>query len=845
MSLTAYLRKRLVDLLDERRLLVWYDGEQAFGQVPRTFAGPNTTVVLVGDSRLRARRQADEVFCGLNDASQPSQVKNGSLLIYCPWSRGRTDEERCQDPFEGFGRVGAAFGDKEAETFQSLARQAMPDRSAEIDRLFADGRPTLALIEGLGENVRYPLLQEALGSDTLTEVVAQLLCRNDAARKLNAVVGADTELLRLLQAVLGFAPPPRVTVLESIREHLGRYVLFSEFVLDLPGTLPEQLAAVPRAAGRHRQAVYSLCERMRGSDDTRDGYIALAADVEKALRLPELTRDLLEPGIRATFPYQENAGLKRLEALAKAGNFTEARKLVEQHQRSVWRYVPERALLWKLADRCVDFLDAVEVWSNQVFKTGDTVRSLVQAYTAAEGFWHTDRQQRLVEQGAAACADDEEVASLVEICRERYTEVVGAAQAIFVRAVEREGWPPEGILRQTQVFNKYVAPPLEERRKVAYFLVDSMRYEMGRDLGSTLDSFGSVTIASAAAVLPTVTPCGMAALMAGADGVFTLVDDKNELAPAIAGRVLRNSADRMELLRECYGDRFCDVPLGELLSMSQKKIQAKFGKTDLLVVRSQEIDAEGEGLDFYLARKLMSDVIGEVRTVTDKLIEIGFQTCIYAADHGHVLLPEVAPGNVIQPPAGEWKMAKRRCRLGKSLSRAPGVMVLRASHVGITGPVEEYVVPIGLNPFVAGQGYFHEGLSLQECLIPVVVLQARGQQPVGPGAEEVEIRYRSDRFTSRVVGVKVWFNALLGDSLTVRVDAYDGSGQKAKVVGEAADCEARDPATHWVTLAKGKETQVPVRIRDDFDGASVEIRATDPVTSRIFHRLKLKNSLME
>jgi hypothetical protein len=127
-------------------------------------------------------------------------------------------------------------------------------------------------------------------SDSLTEVVTQLLCRNDAARKLNAVVGAGSELLRLLQAVLGFAPPPRVTVLESIREHLGRYVLFSEFALDLPGTLPEQLAAVPRAAGQYRQAVYSLCERMRGSDDTRDGYTSLAGDVEKALRLPELTR---------------------------------------------------------------------------------------------------------------------------------------------------------------------------------------------------------------------------------------------------------------------------------------------------------------------------------------------------------------------------------------------------------------------------------------------------------------------------------------------------------------------------------------------------------------------------
>jgi hypothetical protein len=124
-------------------------------------------------------------------------------------------------------------------------------------------------------------------------------------------------------------------------------------------------------------------------------------------------------------------------------------------------------------------------------------------------------------------------------------------------------------------------------------------------------------------------------------------------------------------------------------------------------------------------------------------------------------------------------------------------------------------------------------------------LKARGTRPIAGGREEVEIRYRSDRFTSRVVGVKIWFNSLLSNSLTVRVEAYDGSGAKAKLVGEAADCEARDPATRLVTLNKGVETQVPVRIQDDFTGANVEIRATDAATGAVFHRLKLKSSIME
>jgi hypothetical protein len=56
----------------------------------------------------------------------------------------------------------------------------------------------------------------------------------------------------------------------------------------------------------------------------------------------------------------------------------------------------------------------------------------------------------------------------------------------------------------------------------------------------------------------------------------------------------------MELIREIYGDRFREFPLGELLSMPQKKLQAAIGEADLVVVRTQEIDAlsvRGESLD--------------------------------------------------------------------------------------------------------------------------------------------------------------------------------------------------------------------------------------------------------
>lgn len=844
MSLTAYIHKRLLDLLDEHRVVVWYDGERAFGDLVANFAAPNCTVIHGEPSRLQARREADTVVAKLNDSDQ-APYKNGNLLIYLPWGRCASDEERVGDPFESLAVIGAAFGDDPAERFQSLARQALPERIAEIDRLFAEGKPTLGMIEGLGEGQRYPLLEEALGTDSVVEATAMLLCRDGAVAKVNGVTGALEELLRLLNADLDFTPPPRVKALDTIAQHLGRFVLFSEFVFDLRGPLPDTLDKVPRASEASCDRIFALCERMRGSDDTREGYIALASRAEQELRLPETFTDPLVLGVRDTFLFEERRYLSRLQSLARSGDLHEAHSVVAQRRASVWRHLPERALLWKLAERCVDFLAAAEAWTSRLPGPNTSVSQWVEAYKSADGLWQVDRQQRLMEQGAAACAENTEVGGLIELCRKRYLQVAEAAQSPFLKSVERDGWPPDGVFRQTQIFDRHVAPILGERGKVAYFLVDAMRYEMGRDLAAALESLGPVSVTAAATVLPTTTPCGMAALMPSADGAFSLVEDGEDVAPAVGGRALRTSPERMNLLRERYGDRFRDITLGDLLSVPQKRLQATLGSADLIVVRTQDIDALGEGPSLYLGRKFMTTILGDLRNATDRLASMGIDTFVFAADHGHVLLPEIAAGDVISEPPGDWKKSKRRCRLGASRAAAAGVVVFSAEKVGIVGPFEELAVPGGFRVFSAGEGYFHEGVSLQECLIPVVVLQVRERARAGSGGDEVEIRYRADHFTSRVVGLKVWYNTLLGQSLTVRIEAYDGPGAKAALVGEAADCDARDPNTRLVTLEKGKETQVPIRIYDDFTGPSIEVRVVDPTTGTIFHRLKLKNAVME
>jgi hypothetical protein len=259
------------------------------------------------------------------------------------------------------------------------------------------------------------------------------------------------------------------------------------------------------------------------------------------------------------------------------------------------------------------------------------------AYT--EGGWSDlDRASRLFETALTACTDDDVIAPVVDLCRRRYREAVTALQDAFLAAVQAEGWPPDGASRQTRIFDEHVAPLLERREKTAFFMVDSLRYEMGRDLGEALAGTGEVHVGRAAGVVPTVTGCGMAALMPGADGMLRLVEKDGGLVPALGTRLLKTSADRMKLLADTYGDRFFETTLDDLLG-SPKKAAANLKKAELFVVDPGP-DAVAENLGAWRARRYLSDVIGDIAGAVRWAVPRG-RPRVISADHGHMMLPEI------------------------------------------------------------------------------------------------------------------------------------------------------------------------------------------------------------
>lgn len=193
----------MADLLGEHRIVVWYDGEGVFIDFISNFQPAHSKLISASKSGLKARREAEAICRAMNESNNPALAKM-NLLIYVPRPRGAIPETRQIDPFEVFALAGVAFGDKEADQLASLARRALPNHIPEIDRLFAEGRPSLPILDSLEDGQNWPVLQAAFKTESSVEIIARVLLKEDDAQLISTTQGAQEELLRLLKSSLLF-----------------------------------------------------------------------------------------------------------------------------------------------------------------------------------------------------------------------------------------------------------------------------------------------------------------------------------------------------------------------------------------------------------------------------------------------------------------------------------------------------------------------------------------------------------------------------------------------------------------------------------------------------------------
>jgi hypothetical protein len=564
-------------------------------------------------------------------------------------------------------------------------------------------------------------------------------------------------------------------------------------------------------------------------------YIDRAERIEDELELAHHFGNMGDVGARDTFAFEQQASLARCVQLFADEKFDTIRDVVERQRGSVWIGKGESQAQWGLVEAALGLVECCDDADRQLTDHARRLETLLDYYIAS--LCDVDRRQRELEQAIGDyISPDEPLAEMISLGRRRYGSLMEKVETIFTRHLEVSGWPAAGRLANADVFDRFVQPLLQESgRRVAYILVDALRYELGVALRAQLVDTEQVELMSACAQLPSVTPIGMASLLPGAGQALRLLKEGQGFVAALGETRLVQVGQRMEVLRTRFGDRFADLPLSRFVTGKEKVAST----VELLVLRSNEIDNQLES-NPEGTLGLIHQMLKSIRVAVDRLRRSGFNDVVIATDHGFFLNAHAEAGDVCSKPPGNWITVHDRSLLGDGAGDSHNFTVA-AEKVGIRGDFAQFAGPRTMAPYRRGVLYFHGGASLQEVIVPVLTVRLRkSAPPVAKASVTLSYKNGAKRITTRLpvvdLAVETADMLTLGEDIEILLEAHD---KKGAVVGEAKPGGPVNAATGTIALKPGHRAQVTVRMDPDFEG-KFALKALNPITLAVYSTLELE-----
>jgi len=836
MSIEQYIKSDILEKrLSDTSVVVVYDVEKRYQTLCGELASEHCQVIDISKGSLSTRQQAISALSGLTAGKQ--------LLLYIPTVAPMEEEDKQKDPFSLYAAAGCVFPDPErsGDNYRELCIKAKPDQATEIRELFdQNDNPSFDIINAIGGGVNWPTLQAALGAEGAANLLFKfMVVGKDAQAKLSAESSWVTEVQSLLSRSLGLSLRTKQPSWSAISDELWRFILFSEFVFDLNEDIPASLSDVPIAKSSAKPIIEELGDNLRKHTDFQNLYIERATAIEVELKLGSLCANITKLGKRDTFPFEEKCYLKQAIQALLADDGDTTRRIVGEHANSVWSSNSDSLVNWELVKSSQRLIETCTDLERELPSFSKKQADLIEYYQSS--LRRADQLHREFEQAVNDCPDAEDLMpGVVDLVRKNYRELVETVQLKFTHFVDNTGWPPQGFMSNTQVFDTKVEPLLKSGgTRVAYLMVDALRYELGYELNKQLVEDADAQLSVAFATLPSITPVGMASLLPGAYNKLSVHVKDGKTTPLFDGKPISDVPSRMGVFKSQYGDRFQEMPLKDFMKLSKKKMVEN--SVDLLVLRSTEIDSffENHPED---APAMMQRELKQIRQAVNKLQTQGFQKVFIVTDHGFYMNNAQEVGDVVTKPDSTWKVEHQRMLLGNGNLDSHHYN-LTSEHTGIKTDILQFAGPKSLSPYRRGMLYYHGGLSIQECLVPVIEITLKSS-PVKSGQNSsvlLDYKNGAKRITARFAVISLKLESLSADlfgtaedleATEILLEAHSGAGAKILVVGEARPGEHVNAATGTVTLEPGKIIKVTLKMDPEFEGV-FKVKAIDPVTSSI------------
>lgn len=489
-------------------------------------------------------------------------------------------------------------------------------------------------------------------------------------------------------------------------------LLSSDPARDLLGWMNDSKGCRQRWEDARWQALVGICESEYHFNPETDGVLVAAEKlcqsqgawlsvwqrfVDACHHYPSIPDLLLkvEPDLaaeREKYPCINQGDEKALEKALAAlleHDANQARKCLQDLEKT---HSPRRKWVWSVLQMAplagvLEYLSQVAELTGHVFH-GTTPDEMAEQYRKT--YWQADDHVLR----SLACPLSSGQAELVKkVLALIYTQWLDETNLNFQRLVHQKGYPGNDQVNDATA--QYASGG-----EVVFF-VDGLRYDIAHRLVSRLESLGEVSLGSNWAALPSVTATAKAAVTPVHDRITGRLTDR-DFGPSLADDDKNFSAYYLKKYLKEKGWQYLEQ--GDSGDPSKNAW-----------VQSGDIDKEGHVKGLKLAARVDS-LLDEVVERVEELLAAGWRKIRIVTDHGWMLTP--APMAKVDLPKYLTETRWSRCAVLRESVKSGYQQVGWYWNAGVS-----IAMAPGACSFKAGQNYDHGGLSLQECLTPIIEMK--------------------------------------------------------------------------------------------------------------------------
>lgn len=360
-----------------------------------------------------------------------------------------------------------------------------------------------------------------------------------------------------------------------------------------------------------------------------------------------------------------------------------------------------------------------------------------------------------------------------------------AARALYLPWLRAGAELFQKLVSKTPLNGAGQQPAIEASEGECLLFVDGLRFDLGQELRALCEERGfRVTAGQRWAGTPTVTATAKPAVSPVSGELHGDIIMPAHFAPSLKSNGQDLSAPRFRGLLEAAGYQV--LAIGETGDVNGK------GWSEC-----GSIDRRGHDLELELASQV-ADELDRIIERIEELLEAGWRAVHVVTDHGWLLVPGGLPKTELPGYLVNSRWARCAAIKGQSKVSVPKVgWFWNASAEAAIAP--------DVTAFVAGLAYAHGGLSIQECLVPTLLIQsAKAGEPEAGRIKSVEWQRLRCRVTlaSPMAGVMVDIRTkanVAGTSVASAPRTTDANGEVALIVpddelaGSAAVVVLLDP----------------------------------------------------